>query len=107
LGPRVEIIFHGPHNLAIAQCIEVRRWQGGGRVPTPYNNELFFWWRRHVIALDDYPYTRIDFKGDPDMPLPLGTAYGDIDMSIFLKYLIFFYFCIGKQKYFWMMLIIK
>jgi hypothetical protein len=42
------------------------RKQGGGRVTTPYNDELFFWWRWKVIALDKYPYARIDFRGDPD-----------------------------------------
>jgi hypothetical protein len=34
-----------------------------------------------VIALDDYPYAGIDFRGDPDMPLPPGAAYGDIGKS--------------------------
>jgi hypothetical protein len=54
---------------------------GGGRVPTPYNEDFLYWWRRQVIALDDYPYEGIDFRGDPDMPLPPGSAYGDIGMS--------------------------
>jgi hypothetical protein len=73
-------------------------------VPTPYNDDFFFWSRRHVIDMDDFPYTGIDFEGDHDMSLPLGTAYGDIGMSKFFKYFIFLYFCIGKHKYFWMML---
>jgi len=67
------------------------RWQGGDRVPTPYNDDLFYWWRKKIIALDDYPYAGIDFRGDPDMPLPLGTAYGDIGMSMFLN---ISFFCI-------------
>jgi len=83
LGPRVEILPRGPHNLAMARWTEVMRWQGGGRVSTPYNEEFFYWWRRQVIALDDYTYEGIDFKGDPDMPLPLGTAYDDIGISFF------------------------
>jgi hypothetical protein len=38
------------------------------------------------------------------MLLPPGTTYGDIGMSKFFKYFIlFFYFCKVKQKYFWMM----
>jgi hypothetical protein len=28
-----------------------------------------------VIALEDYPYVGIKFIGDPDMPLPPGSAY--------------------------------
>ena len=55
------------------------RRMGGGRVDNPYLIELFLWWWRQIIAIDDYPYAGIDFRGDPDMPLPPGAAYGDID----------------------------
>ena len=51
---------------------------GGGRVSNPYPADLFPWWRRQIVAIDDYPYEGIDFLGDPDMPLPPGSAYGDI-----------------------------
>jgi hypothetical protein len=67
LGPRVEIVLHGPRDPAMAWWTEVMRWQGGGRVPTPYNDEFFFWWSRQVMALEDYPYAGIDFRGDLDM----------------------------------------
>jgi hypothetical protein len=68
------------------------RRQEGGRVPTPYNDDFFYWWRWQVIDLDDYPNAGIDFRWKPDMPLPLGTTYGDIGMSKFFKYFIFLYF---------------
>jgi hypothetical protein len=42
LGPRVDIIPCGPCDIAMAQWIEVMRRQGGGRVPTPYNDDFFF-----------------------------------------------------------------
>jgi hypothetical protein len=96
LGPRVEIILCGPHDPAMARWTALLRRQRGGRVPTPYNHDFFLWWRQHVIALDDYPYTRIDFRGYLEIPLPPGSAYGDIGMSKFFKYFIFLYFCIGK-----------
>jgi hypothetical protein len=66
----VEILPRGPRNLSMAQWTEVMRREGGGRVATPYNEDFFFWWRQQVIALDDYPYAGIDFRGDLDMPLP-------------------------------------
>jgi hypothetical protein len=80
------------------------RRQRGDRVPTPYNEDFFYWWKREVISLDDYPYAGIDFRGDPDMPLPPGATYGDIGMSNVFKYFIFLYFCIIEQKYFWMVI---
>ena len=51
---------------------------GGGRVANPYPAEFFLWWQRQIISIDGYPYAGIDFRGDPDMPLPPGSAYGDI-----------------------------
>jgi hypothetical protein len=85
----------------MVQWTEMMRWQGGGRVPTPYNDDFFHWWRRQIISLDDYPYAGIDFKGDPDMPLPPGTTYRDIGMSNFFKYFIFFFvFFYRKTKIF-------
>jgi hypothetical protein len=91
LGPRVEIILCGPLDPAMARWTEVMRWKGGGRVPTPYNDDLFLWWIRQVIALDDYPYEGIDFRGDTDMPLPPGSTYKNIGMSNIFEYFIFFY----------------
>jgi hypothetical protein len=40
------------------------------------------------MALDDYPYIGIDFRGDTNMSLPLGSTYGDIGMSQFFEYFI-------------------
>ena len=60
------------------------------RVANPYPTDFFPWWRRQIIAINDYPYVGIDFRGDPDMPLPLGGAYGDISnesQTIFLSFL--------------------
>jgi hypothetical protein len=101
LGPRVEILPRGPRDPAMARWTEVMRRHGGGRVPTPYNEDFFYWLQRQVIALDDYPYAGIEFRGDPDMPLPPGAAYRDIGMSIFFKYFIFILFLYSRTKMFW------
>ena len=62
---------------------------GGGRVSNPYPADFFPWWQRQIIAIDDYPYVRIDFWGDPDMPLPPGETYGDIGNDSQTLFLIF------------------
>ena len=54
------------------------RRMGGGRVDNPYLADFFPWWWGQIISIDDYLYVGIDFRGDPDMPLPPGVAYGDI-----------------------------
>ena len=63
---------------------------GGGRVANPYPTDFFPWLQRNIISIDDYPYVGIEFRGDPDMPLPLGAAYGNIgneSQTLFLSFL--------------------
>jgi hypothetical protein len=38
--------------------------------------------------MDEYHYIGINFREDPNIPLPPGTTYGDIGMSKFFKYFI-------------------
>jgi hypothetical protein len=94
LIPRFEIVPHRPCDPTMSRWTEVIRRLGGGRVPTPYNDEFFFWWHRQVIGLDGYPYEGINYRGDPDMPLPPSSTYGDIGKYIFI-YLIFL--CFSKR----------
>jgi hypothetical protein len=44
---------------------------GGGDVPrTAFDDDFFSWWDQQIIAIDDYPYAGLDFRGDPDLVLP-------------------------------------
>ena len=96
LSPRVEIAPHGIRDPAQRHWANVVHRMGGGRVANPYPAEFFPWWRRQLIAIDDYPYAGIFFCGDPDMPLPPVVAYGDIgnepQLTLFFELLIFFVF---------------
>jgi hypothetical protein len=83
----------------MARWIEVMRRQGAGRVVTPYNDDFFFWWQRQIIALDEYPYVRIDFRGYLDMPLPPGSTYGAIG-KFFLYIPFFCIFVLKRTKIF-------
>ena len=92
MSPRVEITPHGQRDPTMSWWIDVMRWLGGGRVPTPYNDEFFFWWCRQVIAIEDYAYVRIDYRGDLDIPLPPGFTYGDIGKKYFYIFHFFVFF---------------
>jgi hypothetical protein len=46
LIPIVDIIPHEPCDPAMSWWTNVMRHLGDGRVPTPYNDEFFFWWRQ-------------------------------------------------------------
>jgi hypothetical protein len=92
LSPIVEIISLGLCDLAMSRWIDVMSRQGGGRAPTPYNEEFFFWWRRQVITIEDNLYVGIDYRGDPNIPLPPASAYGDIGKKCFYIFNFFVFF---------------
>jgi hypothetical protein len=92
LSPRVEIIPHELRDPTMSRWIDVMRWVGGGSVPIPYNDEFFFWWRRHVITIDNYSYVGIKNRGDPNMSLPPVSTYGDIGKKCFYIFHFFVFF---------------
>jgi len=87
LIPRVEITPHEPHYPPMSRWIDMMRLLGGGRVLTPYNDEFFFWWHQQVIAIDDYSYGGIDYKGLTNITFPLGSSYGDIGKKCFIFFI--------------------
>ena len=78
LSPRVNVPLHGVRDPSQRHWADAMRILGGGRVANPYPADFFPWWRWQIVAIYDYPYGGIDFRGDPDMPLPPRLAYGDI-----------------------------
>ena len=78
LSLRVDVPLHGVRDLAQWNWVDAMRRMGGGRVANPYPADFFPWWRRQIVSIDDYPYAGIYFRGETDMPLPPGSAYGDI-----------------------------
>ena len=105
LIPRADVPPHGVQDPAQRCWENVMRILGGGRVSNPYPADFFPWSQQQIVAIDDYPYARIDFRGDPDMPLPLGSAYGDIgnesqpSFLSFWNYLIFFIYGITRHVF--------
>ena len=78
LSPTVEITPHGSQDPAQLRWVNVMQRLGGGQVANPYPTDFFLWWHRQIIAIDDYPYEGIDFRGDPYMSIPPGSTYGEI-----------------------------
>ena len=64
-----------------------------------FKPEYFQWLENQVFSIQDFPYARIDFRGDPDMVLPPGEQWdesGKILFNIF-SILIFCYFFIVSK----------
>ena len=46
--------------------------QGGGRTNDSFEDDFFSWFSWQIPAIEDYPYARIDFSRDPEIPVPPG-----------------------------------
>ena len=57
-----------------------------------YDDDFYIWWEQQLLALEQFPYAGMDFRGDPDLFLPPGGAWGELGKQIlifltFLKFL--------------------
>jgi len=92
LIPRVDIVQHELRDPSMSWCTDVMRRLGCGRLPTPYNDELFFWWCREVISIDNYPYVGMNYRGVLNIPFPPNSVYGDIGKNFFYIFHFFLFF---------------
>jgi hypothetical protein len=67
---------------------------GGGRTVEAFDDKFFDWWAWKIMTIEDYPYARINFSRDPDMPVPPGVERGELGKLVFQSYLIFIIFYI-------------
>ena len=44
--------------------------------------------------VEDYAYADTDFRGDPDLPLPIGSQWGDIGKKNTQDFDYFLHFCV-------------
>ena len=50
-----------------------------GRGKVKFDDPFFLWLRDQLLMVEDYAYAGTNFSGDPDLPLPPGGQWGDID----------------------------
>ena len=79
----------------MVRWVEVMAHIGGGRAKVKFEAAFFRWLRDQILMIEDYAYTRTDFRGDPDLPLPPGAQWGDIgkkqNPKMVIMFLCFFY----------------
>ena len=54
-----------------------------------YDDDFYFWWEWQLPTLEQFPYAGMDFRGDPDLILPLGGAWGELGNFLIFKFLNF------------------
>ena len=79
LSPAIPLPVQSPRQprLSIWGDIFLRK-GGGGLVQSLYDDDFYFLWEQHFPALEQFPYAGMDFRGDPDLVLPPGGAWGEL-----------------------------
>ena len=76
---RVAVSISTPRDPRMGRWADLMKRLGGGEVPsTTFDDGFFTWWDHQIIAVDDYPYVGLDFRGDLDLALPPNAAWGEI-----------------------------
>ena len=98
LWPKVISSINSPRDPRISQWADLMKRLGESEVPrTTWDDEFFQWWEEQAIAVEDYPYVGMDFRGDPNLVLPPGVAWGAIgEISIFYFWLYDFLWIFSK-----------
>ena len=77
---------------------------GARRGKVKFGDPFFRWLRDQLLMVEDYAYAGIDFKGDPDLPLPPGAEWGDIGKKqnpkmaiVFLCFNVLYFFMCSNE----------
>ena len=91
MSPRETVRGHVASFPVVCRWVALLPRQGGGRTIEAFDDNFFDWWALHIPVIEDYPYTRINFSRDMNMPVPPGEEGGEI-VCVFLKLFNFFIF---------------
>ena len=87
LSPTVPLPARSPRQPRMSRWGDIfLRQGGGGSVQSVYDDDFYFWWERQLPSLEKFPYARMDFRGDPDLILPPGGAWGELGNFYFQNF---------------------
>ena len=78
MRPRVSRAVPGIREPRMAQWTDLMARIGGGIPTNQFSPDFWDWWAEQAPNIDDYAYARVDFRQDPDLPLPPGAAWGPV-----------------------------
>ena len=70
----------GPHNPHIMRWYKMMIGEGGSLVDCFFTRDSFSRSWRLLVLIEDYPYARMDYRGDPEMPRSPGQVLGPDNM---------------------------
>ena len=79
MSPAIPLQVRSPRQPRLSQWGDIFLRQGGGDiVHSVYDADFYTWWERQLLALEQFPYAGLDFRGDPELVLPPGGAWGEM-----------------------------
>ena len=79
MSPVIPLEIRHPRQLRLSRWGDIFFRQGGGHVVhSMYDDDFYTWWEWQVLALEQFPYAEMDFRGDLDLVLPPGGAWGEM-----------------------------
>lgn len=97
LSPQVQLPIAAPREPCMVCLCDLQLHLGG--VPYHHRDARFYaWWYRCTYVVYDYAFKGMNFCGDLDLALPLGTQWRDIGM--FFLFLLFYSYVFWRVCYF-------
>ena len=72
--------------------VEIMDRTNGDGSKVKYGSVFFHWLDDQLLMVEEYVYAGTDFRGDPDLPLPVGSQWGDIAKKTTQDFDYFFHF---------------
>ena len=66
------------------------RGRHAGQSTVVFSTAFISWFQRKIIAIDEYAYTGVNFRGDRDLVLPEGAHWGAMGKNVFTMFFYFF-----------------
>ena len=76
MRPRIPTAPLGPREPRQGLWATLLPRTGEGLVRHYFDEGFFDWLDSQIIMIEDYPYAGMNFTGDPELVLPLGTQWG-------------------------------
>ena len=73
----ISLAVSGPRNPRMQRWTDLMA-RRGAHSTIVFTPTFFEWFNRQAMTFTEYPYSGMDFHGDPDLPLPIGSMWGDI-----------------------------
>ena len=61
----------------MVRWVDIMACIGGGGAKLRFEATFFHWLSDQILIIEDYAYVGIEFRGDPDLPLPPGDQWGE------------------------------